>query len=104
MDVFGTLCGRLNGVRLGLDGSPTLATAAASGAEGFPSSAGDASSLPFRDACFDLVVAFMSLHDMDDLIGALAEAASSMILPPGYGPTSTRPPQRSRSIFWSISL
>lgn len=66
---------------VGLDGSPTLAAAAESGAWGFPSNAGDASSLPFRNDCFDLVVAFMSLHDMDDLTGSLAEAAR--VLKPG---------------------
>lgn len=35
----------------------------------------DAARLPFADESFDLVVAFMSLHDMDDMPGAVAEAA-----------------------------
>lgn len=34
----------------------------------------DAARLPFRDGAFDLVVSLMSLHAVDDLPGALAEA------------------------------
>ena len=33
----------------------------------------DAASLPFDDAEFDLVTAFMSLHDIDDFEAALRE-------------------------------
>jgi SAM-dependent methyltransferase len=36
---------------------------------------GDAASMPFADDTFDLVVAFMSLQDMDDAAGAVREAA-----------------------------
>lgn len=41
----------------------------------------DATALPFADGSFDLVVAFMSLQDMDDAAGALREA--SRVLGPG---------------------
>ena len=36
---------------------------------------GDAASLPFEDGSFDLVVAFMSLQDIEDFEGAIGEAA-----------------------------
>jgi len=35
----------------------------------------DAASLPFGDATFDLVIAFMSLQDMDNAASVVAEAA-----------------------------
>jgi ubiquinone/menaquinone biosynthesis C-methylase UbiE len=38
----------------------------------------DAAHLPFGDAEFDDVIAFMSLHDMDDFKGAVAEATRVM--------------------------
>jgi SAM-dependent methyltransferase len=41
----------------------------------------DAAALAVEDGAFDLVVAYMSLHDMDDLAGALGEAAR--VLEPG---------------------
>src|SRR4051794_18661910 len=41
----------------------------------------DAASLPFDDGSFDLVVAFMSLQDIDDFEGAIREAAR--VLEPG---------------------
>jgi SAM-dependent methyltransferase len=41
----------------------------------------DAADLPFSDAAFDLVVAFMSLQDMDDMDAAIGEAAR--VLGPG---------------------
>ena len=41
----------------------------------------DAAGLPFRDAEFDLVVAFMSLQDIDDYERAISEAAR--VLMPG---------------------
>jgi SAM-dependent methyltransferase len=34
----------------------------------------DVAALPFRDGTFDLVVAYMSLHDMDEMRTAIAEA------------------------------
>jgi SAM-dependent methyltransferase len=41
----------------------------------------DAAALPFADDEFDLIVAFMSLQDVDDLEGAIGEAAR--VLEPG---------------------
>ena len=41
----------------------------------------DAAALPFEDGTFDLVTAFMSLQDLDDLDGALREAGR--VLEPG---------------------
>ncbi len=40
-----------------------------------PALLADAAALPFRDAAFDLVVAYMCLHDMDRMPQAVAEAA-----------------------------
>jgi SAM-dependent methyltransferase len=39
-----------------------------------PAVLADAAALPFRDETFDLVVAYMSLHDMDRMPEAVAEA------------------------------
>jgi SAM-dependent methyltransferase len=41
----------------------------------------DAAALPFPDGAFDLVVAFMSLQDVDDLEGAVRDSAR--VLEPG---------------------
>lgn len=43
--------------------------------------AADAAGLPFADGTFDLVVAFLSLQDIQDLTGAVAESAR--VLGPG---------------------
>ena len=40
-----------------------------------PAVVADAAALPFRDEAFDLVVAYMCLHDMDSMPSAVAEAA-----------------------------
>jgi SAM-dependent methyltransferase len=65
----------------GVDGSPTLAGHARE-AGGFAEVlVADAAALPLPDASFDLVCAFMSLHDLDDLDGALAEV--HRVLEPG---------------------
>jgi SAM-dependent methyltransferase len=59
----------------GVDGSATM-IAAAELADPYGSYAvADAAALPFADASFDLVVAYMSLQDIDDLGGAVREAA-----------------------------
>jgi SAM-dependent methyltransferase len=66
---------------VGVDASATLAAAARErGVYGEVIEA-DAAALPFEDAAFDLVVAFMALHDMDDPASALGEAAR--VLEPG---------------------
>ena len=60
---------------VGIDASPTLAGLARE-AGGFEEVVvGDAAALPFGDGAFDLVVAFMTPQDFDDLEGALREAA-----------------------------
>jgi SAM-dependent methyltransferase len=48
---------------------------AASHADRQPVVLADAAALPFRDGAFDLVVAYMSLHDIDAMPAAIAEAA-----------------------------
>jgi SAM-dependent methyltransferase len=57
---------------VGVDASPTLrARAAELGSRQYVNA--DAARLPIRDARADLVVAYMSLHDIDDLEGAVSE-------------------------------
>jgi SAM-dependent methyltransferase len=57
---------------VGVDASPTLvARAAELGPNMYV--AADAARLPIREACADLVVAYMSLHDIDDMAGAIGE-------------------------------
>jgi SAM-dependent methyltransferase len=66
---------------IGLDSSPTLAALARdSGAYDRVLDA-DAGAIPLDDGAVDLVVAFMSLHDMDDPAIAIAETAR--VLQPG---------------------
>ena len=62
----------------GVEPSPTLAALAR---EAFAVVEADAAALPFEDGSYDLVVAFMSLMDIDDLSGAVREAAR--VLEPG---------------------
>jgi SAM-dependent methyltransferase len=66
---------------LGIERSPTLARAAATGSPALPVAQADAAWLPLADGCAGLVVASMSLLDMDDFEGAIAEAAR--VLRPG---------------------
>ena len=55
-----------------VDSSPAMVALAA---ESQDAVVADAAELPFEDGAFDLVTAFMSLMDMDDPDGAIAEAA-----------------------------
>lgn len=55
---------------IGVDSSPGMIEAAL---ELIEAELGDAAALPFADHAFDLIVAFMSLQDMDDLASALLE-------------------------------
>lgn len=64
-----------------VDLSPTMVAAAKEGDPDLDVRLADAADLPFEDGAFDLVVAFMSLQDMDDPDGAMAEAAR--VLEPG---------------------
>jgi SAM-dependent methyltransferase len=65
----------------GADAAPTMVRLAASHPDAVPAVLADAAALPFGDAAFDLVVAYMSLHDMDRMPQAVAEAAR--VLAPG---------------------
>jgi SAM-dependent methyltransferase len=65
----------------GVDSSPTLLEAAQAVDPGGEYVLADAASLPFSDATFDLVVAYNSLMDVEDMPGAVREAAR--VLKPG---------------------
>jgi SAM-dependent methyltransferase len=59
----------------GVDAAPTMVRLAASHDGAAPAVIGDAAALPFADEAFDLVVAYMCLHDMDRMTDAVAEAS-----------------------------
>jgi SAM-dependent methyltransferase len=63
---------------VGVDSSPRMVELAG---ELHEAVVADAASLPFEDGSFDLVVAYMSLMNMDDIPAAVAEAAR--VLEPG---------------------
>jgi SAM-dependent methyltransferase len=63
------------------DASPGMIALAASTAPAPAAVLSDAARLPFTDAAFDLVVAFMCLHDMDRMPDAIREAGR--VLSPG---------------------
>jgi SAM-dependent methyltransferase len=63
------------------DASPSLVAAARDGTPPVAAEVADATALPLPDACADLVVAFMSLHDVDDFDGAVREIGR--VLEPG---------------------
>jgi SAM-dependent methyltransferase len=60
---------------VGADASPGMVRLAATHPGSAPVVLADATRLPFADGAFDLVVAYMCLHDIDDMPGAVAEAA-----------------------------
>ena len=66
---------------VGIDASPTLVRLAREADPAGDYRVGDASKLPLPDEAADLVVAFMSLQDVEDLDGAIGEAAR--VLQPG---------------------
>lgn len=66
---------------VGVDRSPTLAAAASSARPAIPVLLADAAAMPLRDRCADLVVACMSLLDIDDFDGAVSEIGR--VLRPG---------------------
>jgi SAM-dependent methyltransferase len=66
---------------VGLDRSPTLARSAAAAGGTLGTVLADGAHLPFADGASDLVVAFMSLQDMDDMEGSVGELAR--VLEPG---------------------
>jgi SAM-dependent methyltransferase len=63
----------------GIDVSPTLVELARDADPGGDYRVADAAALPFEPGSFELVVAFMSLQDMDDAEGAIHEAARVLI-------------------------
>lgn len=65
----------------GIDASPSMARLAHGQAGRQPVLVADGTALPFRDQAFDLVAAYMVLHDTDDLIGAVTEIGR--VLQPG---------------------
>lgn len=60
---------------VGVDLSPTLVRAAHEHPQPLAAARADAARLPFADQTFDVVVAFMALHDMDEPAAAMAEVA-----------------------------
>lgn len=64
---------------VGVDASPTMLAAAREAAPEMELRIADAADLPFSDASFDLVVAFMSFQDVDDLTGAVRESARVLV-------------------------
>jgi SAM-dependent methyltransferase len=62
----------------GIDASPTLLAAAQELQPQTTFQLADAASLPFADATFDLVIAYNSLMDVQDMPGAVREAARVM--------------------------
>ena len=78
----GGLALRERGHRLvGVDAAPTLADLARETGAYEQVHLADAAALPLDDDAVDLVVAYMSLHDMDDVAGALREVGR--VLEPG---------------------
>lgn len=64
---------------VGVDASPTLLEAARAADPGGEYLVADAVALPLPDGCADLVVAHMSLHDVDDLSGVVREIARVLV-------------------------
>ncbi len=60
---------------IGIDASSEMIDAARDVDPSIETVVADAAGLPFADGSFDCVVAFMSLHDIDDFAGAIREAA-----------------------------
>ncbi|KGM32990.1 class I SAM-dependent methyltransferase [Inquilinus limosus] len=65
----------------GIDASPTLVAAAREADPAMDVRLADATALPLEDACADLAVAFMSLHDIDPMPEVVREIAR--VLEPG---------------------
>jgi SAM-dependent methyltransferase len=66
---------------VGVDASPTLVAAAQELDPSIDIRQADAAALPFEEASSDLAIAFMSLHDIDDMPAAVREIAR--VLEPG---------------------
>jgi SAM-dependent methyltransferase len=66
-----------------LDASKGMVQAAFKTAPSIPAVVADAAALPLIDQCCDLVVAYMSLHDITDMEGAFKEGARAL-MPGGH--------------------
>jgi len=64
---------------VGVDASPTMIAAAREAAPEMELHLADAAALPLDEASFELVIAFMSFQDVDDLTGAVREAARVLV-------------------------
>jgi len=64
---------------VGFDASMTSVRAAATHPEGHPVALADVVRMPLADDAADLAIAFMSLHDFDDLPAAVAEVARALV-------------------------
>jgi SAM-dependent methyltransferase len=64
---------------VGVDLSPTMVTAAREAAPEMELHVANAAALPFEDGSYGLVVAFMSLQDVDDLPGTIREAGRVLV-------------------------
>jgi SAM-dependent methyltransferase len=64
---------------VGFDASMTSVQAAATHPDGHPVALADAVRMPLAGAAADLAIAFMSLHDFDDLPAAVAEVARVLV-------------------------
>jgi len=71
--------GRMGYEVIGVDGSPTLVAAAREADPEGRYEIADAAALPLPDASADLVTAFMSLQDVDDIDTALLEIARVLV-------------------------
>jgi SAM-dependent methyltransferase len=67
----------------GVDAAPTMLLLAAAHERAQPVALADAAALPFRSESFDLVVAYMSLHDIDAMPDTVGEAAR-VLRPSGH--------------------
>ncbi|UOM35210.1 class I SAM-dependent methyltransferase [Acuticoccus sp. I52.16.1] len=78
----GRFCRRLAGhgvATVGLDPMPAMVEAARARHPGGLYLAGHGERLPFADDAFDLVVAYLTLIDIDDHVGAVAEMARVLV-------------------------
>ncbi|HEV8563405.1 MAG TPA: class I SAM-dependent methyltransferase [Actinomycetota bacterium] len=64
---------------VGIDASPTMVGHAREADSAGRYLVGDAARLPFHDATFDLIVAYNTLMDFDDLAAAVGEAARVLV-------------------------
>ena len=83
--------GRLGHHTFAVDAAPSLILAAKEADGGGRYVQGDGARLPFRDASFDLVVAYNSLMDMDDMARVVQEAARVLIPGGGFCISVTHP-------------